>query len=131
MRDVDGGDAELALDAAELELHLLAELSVERGERLVEQQQVRLEDQRAGDGDALLLPAGKLVDAPLAEAAEPDEIEIAVDALRNRARIEAAHFQREGDVLGGAHMREQREPLEHHADRAAVAAARRAPAVRR
>ena len=66
--DVDRGDAELALDAAELELHLLAQLAVERGERLVEQQEVRLEHQRPGDRHALLLAAGELVDAPVARA---------------------------------------------------------------
>ena len=62
--DVDGGDAEFALDAAEFELHLLAQFAVERGERLVEEQKVGLEDQRARDRDALLLPAGQFVDAP-------------------------------------------------------------------
>ena len=71
--DVDRGHAELALDAAELELHLLAQLAVERGQRLVEQQEVGLEHQRAGDRDALLLPAGQLVRPALAEPAEPDE----------------------------------------------------------
>ena len=106
MGDIDGGDAELALDAAELELHLLAQLAVQRGQRLVEQQEVGLEDQRAGDGDALLLAAGELVDAPLAQPAEPHEIEIPLDPFGNGARIAAAHFQRKGDVLGRRHMRE-------------------------
>ena len=66
--DVDGGDAELALDAAELELHLLAQLAVQGGQRLVEQEQVGLEHQRAGDRHALLLAAGQLVRAAMAEA---------------------------------------------------------------
>ncbi len=73
MGDVDGGDAEVLLDAAELQLHLLAQLAVERGERLVQKQEVRAEGQRAGDGDALLLPAGELVRAPLTEPVEPNQ----------------------------------------------------------
>jgi hypothetical protein len=36
------------------------QLGVEVGQRLVEQQDLRLQHQRAGDGDALLLAAGEL-----------------------------------------------------------------------
>jgi hypothetical protein len=36
VRDVYEGDADLALDRAQLVLHLLAQLQVERAERLVE-----------------------------------------------------------------------------------------------
>ena len=39
--DEDERDADLALDALELDLHRLAQLEVERGERLVEQQRAR------------------------------------------------------------------------------------------
>ena len=60
--DVDEGDADPLLDGAELGAHVLAELEVERGERLVEEQHLGLGGQRAGDGDALFLPAGELVD---------------------------------------------------------------------
>ena len=41
VRHVDEGDADLLLDPLELDLHLLAELEVERAERLVEQQHAR------------------------------------------------------------------------------------------
>ena len=58
--DEDERDADLALDPLELELHLLAQLEVERAERLVEQQHVRLVDDRAGERDALALSAGEL-----------------------------------------------------------------------
>ena len=39
--DEDERDPDLALDPLELELHRLAQLEVERGERLVEQQRAR------------------------------------------------------------------------------------------
>ena len=52
VRHVDERDADLALDAHQLELHLLAELEVERAERLVEQEHRGLVHQRPGERDA-------------------------------------------------------------------------------
>ena len=60
MGDEDEGDADLALDLLELDLHLLAQLEVERAERLVEQQHPGPVDQRAGQRDPLPLAAGQL-----------------------------------------------------------------------
>ena len=51
---------QLALQALQLEAHLLAQLRVEVGQRLVEQQQRRLHHQRAREREALLLAAGEL-----------------------------------------------------------------------
>ena len=67
--DVDEGDADLALDALELDLHLLAQLEVERAERLVEQQHLRAVDDRARERDALALPARELRGLARAEVA--------------------------------------------------------------
>ena len=53
----DEGDAESALQQLELVLDALAQIGVERAERLVEQQDVGLDNQRAGERDALLLAA--------------------------------------------------------------------------
>ena len=58
------------MQRADLDLHVLAQLFVEGRERLVHQDQLRLEDDRAGERDALLLAAGELVDAALAEACQ-------------------------------------------------------------
>ena len=57
VRHVDERDPDLALDRLELDLHLLAELEVERAERLVEQEHLRAVDDRAREGDALTLAA--------------------------------------------------------------------------
>jgi hypothetical protein len=67
--DVDEGDADLALDALELDLHLLAQLEVQRAERLVEQQHLRAVDDRPGQRDALALAAGELRRLARAEVA--------------------------------------------------------------
>jgi hypothetical protein len=52
----------------QLQLHLLAELQVERAERLVEQQDTRVVNERAPERDALLLAARELPRLPLREA---------------------------------------------------------------
>ena len=59
VRDVDRGDADAVLNLADGVAHLDAQLRVEVGERLVHQQHVRLDDDGAGERDALLLTAGK------------------------------------------------------------------------
>ena len=69
-------------DAQELEAHLVARQRVERRERLVHQQDVGIEQQRARDRDALLHAAGQLVDALGGEVRKPDEREQLVRARR-------------------------------------------------
>jgi hypothetical protein len=60
VRDVDGGDREPPLQVADLVPHLHAQLRVEVGQRLVEEQHARTDDDRARERDALLLAAGEL-----------------------------------------------------------------------
>jgi hypothetical protein len=90
--DVDERDPDLALDALELELHLLAELEIERAERLVEEQDARVVDERAGERDALLLATRELLRLPALATREVDELEdledpsaplLLLDALRS------------------------------------------------
>ena len=69
------GDAELVLDVQQLELRVLAQLLVERGERLVEQQELRALDERARERDALALAAGELVRHALAERLHAHELQ--------------------------------------------------------
>ena len=49
------GNADRALQLSEFKLHLFAQLLVERAQRLIQQQDFRPQDQRAGKGDALAL----------------------------------------------------------------------------
>ena len=110
VRDVDEGDADLGLDALELELHLAAQLEVEGAERLVEEQHLGVVDQRAGHGDALLLAAGELVRLLAGLLAELDQVEHVLDLLLHR--LDAAPAQAEGDVLEDVEVREERVGLE-------------------
>ena len=54
---IDDGDAEHLVDLLQLDLHVLAQLLVERAKRFIHQNERRLEDQSARQRDALLLPA--------------------------------------------------------------------------
>ena len=125
MRDVDERDADLVLDALQLELHLLAQLQVERAERLVEQQHARMVDERPRERDALLLAARELARLPLLEQAEPDELERVAHALLQLAAAQLLAAQPEGDVLEDREVREERVRLEHGVDVALVRRQRR------
>ena len=81
VRDVDEGDAGAALQLLELGAHALAQLGVEIGQRLVEQQDRRLDHQRARERDALLLAARELVGVAALEAGEIDQRERLLDLL--------------------------------------------------
>ena len=66
---------ELQLDPADLVAQLLADLGVQRGQRLVEQQHPRLDRQRPGQRDPLLLAAGELVRVLRAVLGQADQVE--------------------------------------------------------
>src|SRR5439155_21512277 len=80
---VDEGHPEASLEDPHLDPKLLAELRVEVGKRLIEQKDLRLDDQRARHRDALLLPARKLVRPSIAEAPKADKREGLVDVPRS------------------------------------------------
>ena len=81
MRDVDERDPDGLLDVLELDLHLLAELEVERAQRLVQQQHAGAVDERARERDALPLAARELARLALRELAQPHERERLAGAL--------------------------------------------------
>ena len=78
--DVDERDADLALQGAQLQLQLLAQLGVQRAERLVEQQHPRAQHQCPRQRDPLLLAAGQLGGAPFGEFAHPGQFQRFADA---------------------------------------------------
>ena len=84
---------------AHLRAHRLAQRGVERGERLVEEDERRVGGEGPGERDALLLAAGQLVGAAVLEPAQPDEVEHLPDPRRATALRPG---QAEGDVLADA-----------------------------
>ena len=116
MGDEHDGRAGLAPDAQQLVAHQQPRLLVERAERLVEQQHLRLEHQRARDADALAHAAGKLRRIGLGEVRKPHEGERVVDAPLDLGARHAAPAQAEGDVVPNVEPEEARVLLEHGAD---------------
>ncbi len=108
------------LQALEEELHLLAKLQVERAERPVEKQHLRLADERARKRDALLLAARELARLALAEAAELDELEHLLDPAPDLLLVDLLAAEAERDVLEDRQVREQRVALEDGVDVAAI-----------
>ncbi len=110
---------------------LLAQLGVEIGQRLVQQDDGRVVDERAGERDALLLAAGELVRKALGEVPERQLLERRLHARRDVARRDLAKFQAVRDVVGHRLVRPQRVRLEHETEVAALRRARRGPRRRR
>src|SRR5262249_6991944 len=114
--DIDEGRAAFAMAAGQFLLHGFAQMDIEVGERLVEQHHGGLHGEAAGERDALALAAGQFVRPALGQRYEVDHGERGCDALLPLHRWDAAHAQRERNVLSNAHMRPQRIGLEYHAD---------------
>ena len=128
MRDVDERDADFTLDALQLHLHGLPELEVQRAERLVEQQCLRVIDQRPGQGHPLLLATGQLTGPSLLTAGQVDDLQHLADLAGDPVSGHVPSPQPERDVLEHVHVREQGVGLEHHVD---VALVRRLPVTSR
>src|SRR5690606_12002248 len=104
---VDHGHAQALVDVLDLHLHVLAQLLVQRTERLVHQHQLRLEHQGASQRHALLLAAGELRRVAIAEVVQLHHGQRALDPLGDVGLVHAAYAEREGQVLGHRHVREQ------------------------
>ena len=103
------------LQAQELVLHLAADERIEGGERLVEEPELGPHRERAGDSDALLLPAGELARVIALAAFEADELDHLAGTGLPRAAVDALDLERKGDVLQHRAVGQQREVLKHHA----------------
>ncbi len=118
--DEDGGHARGVVDAPQLIAKLGAHLAVERSERLVQEEQARLDRQGPGHRGALALAARELVRKALAEpldARQGEEFgDPRGDRLARRALARRAHVEAKGDVPGHAHVAKQGVVLEHQAD---------------
>ena len=120
VRDEHERDAGGLLDVLELLLHILAQLQVERGERLVEQQHARTAHECACDGDALLLSAGQARDVAALKARELDEREHFVDLLLDLVARQLLLAQRERHVFKHVQVGEEGVALKDGVDVALV-----------
>ncbi len=103
-------------DPAHLEREALAQVAVQVGERLVEQQHPGARGDGAGEGHALLLAAGKLVRVLGPGAGQPDRGQQLGRALPAPGAGEVA--KPEGHVVEDVQVGEEGVVLEHDADAA-------------
>src|SRR6185437_6771332 len=111
---------DIAVDLRKLELQPLAELEIERAERLVEEQDGRAVYEGAGDGDALLLSSRQRPGKPVAELLEADKTERLLDSAPRLRRRDTRHLQAETDVRSHGHVREKCVGLEDGVDAAPI-----------
>src|SRR5439155_24340673 len=103
---------------------LLAELQVERAERLVEEEHARLADEGPGERHPLPLPARELPRLAILEPFQLDEAQHLEHTPADRAALHALAPEPERDVLEDREVREERVALE---DRVDVTPVRRQP----
>ena len=115
MRDKQHGFAGRLPDAQQQLLHEHPGLVVECAKGLVEQQDLRVVGQCAGNRRALLHAAGQLLGKMVFKAAQADFGDEVVAALFLRGLAHAALTQAETDILGNGQPRKQRVALKHHA----------------
>ncbi|MCY1417818.1 hypothetical protein D9M71_333600 [compost metagenome] len=123
MGDQDDGQLQFLVDLRQQLQHRGGGLRVEGAGGLVAEQDLRPAGQRAGDADALLLPAGKLRRVLARVLDEADAVEQLGDAGVDLAgAVVAGQAQRHGDVVGDGLRGQQVEVLEDHSDALAEAA---------
>src|SRR5690606_27595706 len=118
--DVDHRVGELLVRPLDLDAQLRPKLGVEVGERLVEQKHVDIAHQRAANGDALALAAGKLRRLALEQWLDLQDLGGARDAPLDLVPWYAGILQAEGKVAFHRHLRVERIGLEDPADTAGL-----------
>ena len=116
MRDVDGSDAELALQGGDLGAGLDTQLGVQVRQRLVHQEDLRLTDDRAAHGDALTLAAGQSLGLTVQVGLQVEDLCCLFDALVDLGLGHARDLQGEAHVLAHGHVRVEGVVLEDHGD---------------
>src|SRR5699024_9476084 len=113
--DEDGSRSQRLLHATDLIAQRSSHGGVERGQGLVEEEDLRLGGQGPGQGDPLLLTAGELMREARAHAGPAADLEELIAALLPRRGIDLADAQTVFDVVGDAEVGEQAVALEDHA----------------
>ena len=117
MGDEEVGQAEVVLQVVEQVDDLRLDRHVERADGLVEDDELGLERERAGDPDALALPAGELVrEAAEVLALQADAVQQLGRARRDLRLVDAVQRERRADDLADPLARVQRRErvLEDH-----------------
>ena len=118
MADIEDRYSRLRAETLEIGQNLCLAQLIQRGERLVHQQDTRRAQERAADGDALLLAARQPSGPAVEQVPDPEDFDDLPDVLRlGAARCEPAA---ERKVLADREVGEQAPFLEHVADPTAM-----------
>ena len=114
--DIDEGGVDLLAQLDDLSAHLVTQLGVEVGQRLVHQEDLRVPDDGTADGDTLALAAGQSLRLTVEVLGDIEDLggltDLAVD-LRLRGLLQ---LQGEGHVIINGHVGIQSVVLEDHGD---------------
>src|ERR1017187_8810296 len=105
--DQDRGHAEASLYLPDRFAQFHPDLRIERAERLIEQQTLRLVGERARDGDTLLLSARELPGQPVRVAFQSDQLQQLITPPCPLLTFDPAHAQRKLNALSERHVAEQ------------------------
>ncbi|MPM72280.1 hypothetical protein SDC9_119253 [bioreactor metagenome] len=111
--NVNEGDVQLFLQTLEFQLHLLAQLEVQRAQGFVQQKHLRAVDERPGDCHPLLLPAGQLGGIALFKAPQLNHGQHLAYPLPDLRLGHPLHFQAIGHVVEHCHMGKEGVALKH------------------
>lgn len=114
--DVDGGDAEAALQRGDLRTGRDAELGVEVRQRLVHEEDLGLTHDGAAHRDTLALTAGEGLRLAGEVVREVQDLRRVLDLLADLGLRDTGDLEREAHVVGDRHVRVERVVLEHHRD---------------
>ena len=114
VRHEDAGRAELEVEVLDLGAHPAAQGGVEVAERLVEQEDRGLLDERPAERHALLLAARELARLAAQEMPDVEHVGDRGDPRLDLVLGPVLQLQAEGDVVERRHVRIERVVLEHH-----------------
>ena len=122
VRHVDRGGAHRLMHLLDLGAHLHAQFGVQVGQRLIEQEDLRVADDGAAHGDALPLAAGQGAGLAVQQRLDVQDARRLVHPALDLVLRELPQLQAKRHVVEHAHVGVERVVLEHHGD---VAVARR------
>ena len=116
MGDEDDGLVQLAPQIKQIVIEPKARDLVERRERLVQQENIRVGDERARQRDPHLHTAGQFTGVCIGKFGKTDLRQRLLDAAVGFSRRRVRKFQRQANVVAHACPRHQRRLLKHKAD---------------
>ena len=116
VRDVDEGGVDLLAQLDDLSAHLVTQLGVEVGQRLVHQEDLRAADDGAADGDTLPLAAGQGLGLTVEVLRDVEDLGGLFDLAVDLRLGDLLQLEGEGHIIINSHVGIERVVLEDHGD---------------